>query len=173
MYNELAIFRKRQGLQSTPGNIFANINKETIELRDEVEAENELGIVCELCDHVIYVINILEALGHEAKSNIDAIQELDTKLLDRASPSISVSYILIALANYNLEKDIKALALIARIALKALDVMGYHAEKCVLEKCKTINSREGSYNTQTDKWEKLESQNPDTLYKPQYAQCKK
>ena len=173
MYNELAIFRKRQGLQSTPGNIFANINKETIELRDEVEAENELGIVCELCDHVIYVINILEALGHEAKSNIDAIQELDTKLLDRASPSLSVSYILIALANYNLEKDIKALALIARIALKALDVMGYHAEKCVLEKCKTINSREGSYNTQTDKWEKLESQNPDTLYKPQYAQCKK
>jgi NTP pyrophosphatase (non-canonical NTP hydrolase) len=173
MYNETAIFRKEKGVENSPGNIFVNINKETSELYDEVEAENELGIVEELCDHVIYVINILEALGHEAKSNIDAIQERDTKLLDKASPSLSVSYILIALANYNLEKDIKALALIARIALKTLEVMGYKSVACVTEKAICINSREGGYDSLQDKWCKNPNQDPDTLYKPQYGNCKK
>ena len=174
MYQSLETFRENHGLQSTPGNVFANITKETIELRDEVEAGNELGIVCELCDHVIYPINILEALGHDAKSNIDAIQEIDCELLERTnSANVAVTYIMFALANYNLEKDIKALALIARIALKTLCVMGYNAEKAVLEKCKTINSREGSYNTQTDKWEKLITQDKSTLYKPDYLSCRK
>lgn len=172
MYEQCFKFREKNRTQSTPGNIFANINKETIELRDEVEAENELGIVCELCDHVIYVINILEALGHDAKSNLDAIQSRDTKLLDKASPSLAVSYILIALANYNLEKDIKALALIARIALKTLDVMGYNSVACVTEKGVCINSREGAYDSQQDKWCKSESQCPSTIYQPDYKSCK-
>lgn len=175
MYKELATFRENRGLQSTPGNIFANITKETIELRDEIEAERELGIVCELADHVIYPINIIEALGHDAKSNIEQLNTHDSPILDTndITPTMAVSCIMMALSNWNLEKDIRALALIARIALKALDSLGYHAELCVLEKCKTINSRNGSYNITTDKWEKDEQQPPDTIYQPQYELCKK
>ena len=174
MYEQGFIFRKARGLESTPGNVFANITKETIELRDEVEAENELGIVDELCDHVIYPINILEALGHDAKSNIESIQSGDSQLLDNAvSPSESVSCFMIALANWNLEKDVKALALIARIALKALDSMGYNSVACVTEKFLCVNSREGTYNTTTDKWEKFKNQPQSEIYQPQYNQCKK
>jgi hypothetical protein len=174
MYAQGFKFRKARGLESTPGNIFGNITKETIELRDEIEAKRELGVIDELCDHVIYPMNILEALGHDAKSNIDAIQECDSELLEKAgSPSMAVSCFMIALSNYNLEKDIKALSLIARIALKTLDAMGYYAEACVVEKFMCINSREGSYNTEIDKWCKNPDQDPATLYKPQYEKCKK
>jgi len=175
MYKQLEIFRKENRLENTPGNVFGNITRETIELRDEIEADNELGIICELADHVIYPINIIEALGHDAKSNIEQLSLKDSPILDQndITPEMAVSCIMMALSNWNLEKDIRALALIARIALKALDCMGYHAERCVREKCLTINSREGSYDTKQNKWCKNPNQNPDTLYKPQYNNCKK
>jgi NTP pyrophosphatase (non-canonical NTP hydrolase) len=174
MYEQGFIFREKHWLQSSPGNIFGNITKETMELHDEVEAENELRTIDELCDHVIYPINILEALGHDAQSNIDAIQERDSELLEKAgNPKVAVSCFMVALANYSAEKDIKALALIARIALKTLDAMGYHAELCVIEKFKTVNSREGAYDSQQEKWCKNPDQDPATLYKPQYENCKK
>jgi hypothetical protein len=175
MYEQGLIFRKAHGLESTPGNIFSNITKETIELLDEVEAENALGMVDELCDHVIYPINIIEALGHDAKSNIESLGLEDSPILDcnDITPKMAVSCIMMALANWNIEKDIKALALIARIALKALHSLGYDSELCVIEKFKCINSREGSYNTLADKWEKDINQNPDTIYQPKYEQCKK
>lgn len=174
MYKSLDVFRANHGLQSTPGNIFVNVGKETLELYDEILAMNELGIICELCDHVIYPINILEALGHDAKSNIEQIKAKDSPILDRdgITPTMAVSCIMMALSNYNLEKDIRALALIARIALNALESLGYNAEKCVLEKCKTINSREGAYNPKLDKWCKNPKQDKATLYAPDYPSCK-
>ena len=173
MYNELAKFREARGLQSSPGNVSANITAENAELQIEVSNNNVLGMVCELSDHVIYAINAIEACGHDAKSNIESISNFDSELLDDPSPDKAVSCILIALANYNIEKDIKALALIAKISINAINALGFHAEKCVLEKAKCINSRKGSHNAEAGKWQKDKNQDPATLYKPDYLNCKK
>ena len=173
MYNELFNFREERGLQGSPGNITANITAENAELQIELSNNNVLGMICELSDHVIYAINAMEACGHDAETNIESISNYDSELLDDPSPERAVSCILIALAGYNLERDIKALALIARIALNAIDTLGFHAERCVLEKAKCINSRKGSHNAKAGKWQKDPNQCPGTLYKPDYLACKK
>jgi len=173
MYNELFNFREERGLQSSPGNITANITAENAELQIELSNNNVLGMVCELSDHVIYSINAMEACGHDAKSNIESISNYDSELLDDPSPERAVSCILIALAGYNLERDIKALALIAKIALNCINALGFYAERCVLEKAKTINSRKGSHNAEAGKWQKDSRQCKSTLYKPDYPSCKK
>jgi len=103
MYNELFNFREERGLQSSPGNITANITAENAELQIELSNNNVLGMICELSDHVIYSINAMEACGHDAKSNIESISNYDSELLDDPSPERAVSCILIALAGYNLE----------------------------------------------------------------------
>ena len=82
MYNELFNFREERGLQSSPGNITANITAENAELQIELSNNNVLGMVCELSDHVIYSINAIEACGHDAKSNIESISNYDSELLD-------------------------------------------------------------------------------------------
>jgi len=173
MYTQLKIFREERNLEHSPGFIVANITDENKELQIEILNNNELGMICELADHVIYAINAIEATGHDAQSNIECINNYDSQLLDDPSPNRAVSCILIALASYNLEKDVKALALIAKIALNAIGSMGYYAERCVLEKCKTINSRKGSHNYEVGKWQKDPHQDPSTIYQPQYASCKK
>jgi hypothetical protein len=89
------------------------------------------------------------------------------------TPTQAVAAIYMALAHYLIKKDVHALALAANVALSAIDSLGYHAVACVTEKVKCINSRDGDYNYELSKWCKNPDQAPDTLYKPQYENCKK
>lgn len=173
MYQELNAFREARGLQNSPGNVSANTTREVAEAMVEIANKNIMGMIDEFCDLVIFPLNAIEACGHDAKSNIESIKNYDSELLDDPSPDRAVSCILISLASYSLNKDIKALSLIAKIALNAINALGYHAELCVLEKAKTINSRKGSHNVIEGKWCKDPEQCPTTLYKPDYMSCKK
>ena len=168
MYNELAKFRKEQGLENTPGNIVANILKETAELEIEISNNNVLGMICELCDHVIYAINAIEATGHDAKSNIERSRDLVA-----VNPDSIVYPLLLSIADYTISKNIAHLVSVAIVALKGIDMLGYKADACVLEKAKCINSRKGSHNKESGKWEKDPIQPKSELYKPQYNKCKR
>jgi len=171
MYNETAKFRKAHKIEFHPGDLHSNINDEVTEALREIYSGDTLALIGELCDITIYVNNGLEQLGHDAKSNI----ELSGKyaMIERPTPTQAIGAIKLAQAHYLLNKDIKSLALMAYIAMSAIDALGYHAAACVAEKGKCINSREGSYNPKLSKWCKNPSQNPTTLYKPQYENCKK
>lgn len=173
MHRELKKFRKERGLEHEAGDVFGNTLLETGEVHKEIIKNNTLGIIEEFADHVIYAINGMEATGHDAKSNIERINKHDSQLLENPSPKAAVSCILIALANYNLEKDIKALALVAKISLNAIEALGFHAVACVTEKAKCINSRKGSHDKELGKWVKDSNQPKEEIYKPDYLSCKK
>ena len=125
-------------------------------------------MICELCDHVIYAINAIEATGHDAKSNIERSRDLVA-----VNPDSIVYPLLLSIADYTISKNIAHLVSVAIIALKGIDMLGYKADACVLEKAKCINSRKGSHNVEAGKWQKFKDQNPATLYKPDYLACKK
>jgi hypothetical protein len=172
MYNEMAIFRKNHGIEYTLGDLHSNINDEVTEALREIFNANILALIGEFCDITIFVGNGLEQLGHDAKSNIK--QSGVSAIVERhPTPIQAIARIMKAQANFLISKDIKSLALIAHIAMSAIDSLGYHAEACVTEKAICNNSREGSYNDKLSKWCKNENQCPSTLYKPDYASCKK
>ena len=168
MYNELFKFREERGLQSSPGNLSANIIEETQELLVAIGNSDEHEIVDALCDHVVFVINGLEAMGHDAKSHVavDAVY--------RASPHIVAAYILENMGEYIRHKWVSSLVSVAHTCLGAIDHLGYNPELCMLETCKEINSREGAYNPDAGKWCKYKT--PEAIakwYKADYLACKK
>jgi hypothetical protein len=172
MYKEMAIFRKAHGIEYTLGDLHSNINDEVTEALREIFSGNILALVGEFCDITIFVGNGLEQLGHDAKSNIE--QSSVNAIIERhPTPIQAIAGIKKAHAHFLINKDMYSLALIANIAMSAIDSLGYHAEACVTEKAICNNSREGSNNLSTGKWEKDENQCPSTLYKPQYEKCKK
>lgn len=172
MYNELLKFRKARKIEFHPGDLHSNINDEVTEALREIFKGNALALIAEFCDIAIYVTNGLEQLGHDAKSNIE-LSGKNSMLEKHPTPTQAIAAIKLAQAHYLLGKDIKSLALMAYIAMSAIDTMGYHAVACVTEKAICINSREGSYNPKLSKWCKNPDQDPSTLYKPQYENCKK
>jgi len=172
MYEQLTIFRNERGLQYSPGNITANITQEAAEALIEIEKDNELGTICELCDFAIYVINGLEAMGHDAKSNIER-SAINAMLPDDPTPTQAVSLTYMALSHWLLKKEVQALALIAHIAMMTIESMGYCAESCIREKAKCINSRKGAYDDELKKWMKDKHQDKSELYQPRYAECKR
>ena len=172
MYNELAIFRKKQGIESSPGDLHSNVNDEVTEALREIFKADILKLVAEFCDVAIFVVNGLEQLGHDAKSNIKMAGN-NAMTESHPTPTQAVAAIMMAQSHYLIHKDIHALALIANVAMSAIDALGFHAERCILEKAKCINSREGAYNSKLSKWCKDENQDPATLYKPMYVACMK
>ena len=59
------------------------------------------------------------------------------------------------------------------VAAGALHKLGYDPDKAMNETYKEISSRKGEISTNTGKWEKDTTQDPSTLYKANYALCKK
>ena len=172
MYNQMAKFRKNHGIEYSPGDLMSNVNEEVGEVLREIFKHNVLRMVDEFSDVVIYIGNGLEQLGHDAKSNIERAGK-NAMVDDSPTPTQAVAAIYMALSHYLLNKDVHALALIANVALKAIEALGYHAVACVTEKAKCINSREGSYNDAESKWCKNPNQDKSTLYKPNYLSCRK
>lgn len=68
--------------------------------------------------------------------------------------------------------QVDAFADIIVFAVGALHKLGYNPEKVLAETLKEINSRQGSIDKTTGKWEKDKNQSKDTLYKADYSQCK-
>lgn len=172
MYNETAIFRKAHGIEYSPGDLHSNINDEVTEALREIFKGNTLALIGEFCDITIFVANGVEQLGHDAKSNIELAGENYSGEL-HPTPTQAIAAIKMAQAYHLLNKDVKSLSLIAYIAMSAIDSLGFHALACVTEKAICINSREGAYNDKLSKWCKNPDQDPATLYKPDYASCKK
>lgn len=172
MYDDCLIFRRTNKIEFSPGDLMSNVNDELTEVLKEIFNYNELRIIDEFSDVVIYLLNGLEQLGHDAKSNIERAG--DNAMTDKhPTPTQGVAAIYMALAHYLVKKDVKALALAANVALSAIDALGYHAVAVVTEKVKCINSREGAFNFQLAKWQKNPDQDPLTIYKPRYEQCRK
>ena len=172
MYEQLEIFRKAHGIEHSTGDLMSNVNDEVTEVLREIFKNNVLRMVDEFSDIVIYIINGLEQLGHDAESNIVKAGR-NAMAPGTPTPMQAVASIFMAESHYLLNKDVHALALIANIALSAIDTLGFHAKACVTEKAKCINSREGAHNAEAGKWQKNPNQDPSTLYKPQYNNCKK
>lgn len=74
-----------------------------------------------------------------------------------------------ATVKHNEYEQVDALADIIVFATGALHKMGYDPEAVLSETLKEINSREGSVNESTGKWEKNPDQDPFTLYKAVYT----
>ena len=169
MYNELFKFREERGLQNSPGNLSANIIEETQELLVAIGNNDEYEIIDALCDHVVFVINGLEAMGHDAKTNVTITEWRDF------TPTMAASLILVRMGAYVRDKsELYSLSSIAGICLATIEKLGYHSELCMLETCKEINSREGAYNPDVGKWQKFKT--PEAMskwYKADYSACKK
>ena len=166
-YTELSIFRKRTGMQYSCGNVVASSFKELGELVIEIDKNDELKIIDELCDLVIFPVNALEAMGHDAKTHIEKHNDLWL-----CSPKTAAMLTGTGLVKYMKSKDIKELSLIAAWSMQAIRSMGFSPDDCVLEKAMCINSREGEYNESEEKWCKNPNQDPATLYKPRYDFCR-
>jgi len=72
----------------------------------------------------------------------------------------------------NESEQVDALCDIIVVATGALHKLGYSPDKAMDETLKEINSRKGSINENTGKWEKDITQDPETLYKANYSTCK-
>jgi hypothetical protein len=70
------------------------------------------------------------------------------------------------------QEVIDALCDIIVVATGAIHKLGYDPEKALNETVKEITSRRGSFNEDVGKWEKDLSQDPSTLYKANYSNCK-
>jgi hypothetical protein len=76
-------------------------------------------------------------------------------------------------ANNNELEMVDALCDIIVVATGALHKLGYDPTKALSETVKEINSREGDFNKSTGKWQKNSNQDPNTIYKANYAICKR
>lgn len=168
MYAELSNFRVSHHLENSCGNVTANMFKELGELLVEIDRNDELKIIDELCDLVIFPINAMEAMGHDAQSNINRIAQ-DWNVTVKTAAIFTGN----RLVNYIQTKDIKELAQIAAWCLVAIRTMDFSAELCVKEKAKCINSRNGSYDESQQKWCKDENQDKSTIYQPNYNSCRR
>ncbi len=168
MYSELKKFREERGLQSSPGNLPANIIEETQELLVAIGNNDTHEIIDALCDHVVFIINGLEAMGHDAKSHVKISKWRDF------TPSMASSLILLRMSEYVRHKSIDSLSSVAGICLATIEKLGYYSELCMLETCREINSREGAYNPDVGKWCKFKT--PESMakwHKADYEFCKK
>jgi len=75
---------------------------------------------------------------------------------------------------YNDEfEQINALCDLIVVATGALWKLGYNPSKALDETTKEILARKGTINSYTGKWEKDKTQDPATLYKPDYISAKR
>lgn len=169
MFNELQVFRSRTGQTKSLGNYSGNVIKEIDEALEAVNNCDELGLVCEYADWVIYSINELALLGFTPEAELYRFAyESQTPQHDNAITNARS-----AAKQYAQTENIDYICMIAGLALGTIRAMGFNAEQCVLEKAKCINSRKGEINHETGKWEKDPNQDKSELYKPNYESCRK
>lgn len=80
---------------------------------------------------------------------------------------------LLASAKRDEQEAVDALCDIIVVAVGSLHKLGYDPGLALSETLKEIHSRQGSINTDTGKWEKDRNQDPNTLYKADYALAKR
>lgn len=76
---------------------------------------------------------------------------------------------------------IDAISDIRVFAINETELMGYDAKKCIVETIKEVSSREqdpiqkevwDKWGAGGNKWQKNKNQDPSTLYKANYEECK-
>jgi phosphoribosyl-ATP pyrophosphohydrolase len=80
---------------------------------------------------------------------------------------------LMAAAQDDTHEMVDALCDVIVVAVGGLSKLGYAPDTALQETVKEIRSRNGSFNSDTGKWEKDRNQDPSTLYKADYTKAKR
>jgi|SaaInl85LU_5_DNA_1037374.scaffolds.fasta_scaffold30250_3 hypothetical protein len=78
-----------------------------------------------------------------------------------------------AAAQHDTPEMVDALCDAVVVAVGGLSKLGYAPDTALQETVKEIRSRNGSFNSDTGKWEKDRNQDPSTLYKADYTKAKR
>ena len=161
----LALFRKNCGIEHNEGNLLANINDELTEI---LRTKTGLELIGELCDVYIFARNGL----HQNNMQVDIIH--DWAIGYTGKKAVIDSYIEISksIAECYFEDKKNTLNRLCSIVCWFICGIGYEPEKCIIETIKKINSRKGAIDESINKWVKDRSQDPLTLYEPDYDKCK-
>ena len=161
----LALFRKNCGIEHNEGNLLANINDELTEI---LRTKTELELIGELCDVYIFARNGL----HQNDMQVDIIHDWDVGYNDKNPVIDSYMDLSKTITGFYINDKQKALNRLCSIVFWFICGIGYNPEKCIIETIKKINSRKGAIDESINKWVKDKSQDPLTLYEPDYDECK-
>ncbi len=158
-------FRKQAGLETHLGDIVTDVLDEIVEVRKEVQAGNEVEMIGEFTDIVVYCENALAQLGESRGELFFTVRNINVRdvLID-----ISMDIV-----RYDRDKSPHIFRHISRKIMLLIDALGYDFDKCMMETTKKILSRRGKLNPKTLKWEKDRTQDHWELYHPNYSRCKK
>lgn len=143
-----------------------NVGEEALEVAEAILSGDELKVIGEICDIVVFCENYLSCFdsslahcGDRRESSFDdvIIEGLLFKNLRTTWDEVIA---------------IKALSLIV-VCKSAIESAGYDFRTCMIEVCHKILSRNGAYCEKRKKWCKDKSQPKSELYAPDYASCKK
>lgn len=156
----LTQFRKERGIENNTGDLTGNLRDE---LDEAVKAKSVIHKVEEFAD--IYIV------AHNAIKQLKLSPSM-TKLVSSKSIEKCIDHIDGAIGYIeNCGFAVNVLYSIMVDAKRAIELLGFHPEKVILEKCKLINTRKGEMNPEGTKWCKDENQEPSTLYKMNIEGC--
>lgn len=164
IYDRLKVWREKNGItvESQQDGYLANIMLEIGEVGAELQANNDAGVMAELCDCLIIAMNCYG--GNRSKLKDLEFYNYYAKFDLKWTFHKTINWLSVFGGYRFINSDLNTLTSYIKEIIKNL---GFDFNKAMDETLKKIESREGYWDKDKNKWIKTA-----THYKPDYESCR-